>query len=29
MNDLIKGGQAVFDRVSTLDQDSEGDEASK
>lgn len=29
MNDLIKGGQAVYDRVSTLDQDSEGDEAAK
>jgi DNA-binding GntR family transcriptional regulator len=29
MNDLIKGGQAVFDRVSTLDQDSESDEAAK
>jgi len=29
MNDLIKGGQAVYDRVSTLDQDSESDEAAK
>lgn len=29
MNDLIKGGQAVYDRVSTLDQDSETDEAEK
>lgn len=29
MNDLIKGGQAVFDRVSTLDQESESGEAAK
>ncbi|MEH2512828.1 DNA-binding GntR family transcriptional regulator [Nitrobacteraceae bacterium AZCC 1564] len=29
MNDLIKGGQAVYDRVSTLDRDSESDAATK
>lgn len=29
MNDLIKGGQAVYDRVSALDQDTESDEAEK